>query len=174
MILISTKFDKKIYFCQIYDKQQRLISSYFLNKMIYIPYNIFFNYSYFFGFLLLEIKLVKSFLAVYFKQLFNLKKNIYTSTLQLRGLGHKIYFYKTSLYFLLGYSHIIKVNLPKDIKIQVSGNSTLTIEGKHFSTLKRISSLIQNLKIPDIYKGKGISFKDKVLNLKSSNKKSKK
>ena len=89
--------------------------------------------------------------------------------LRLIGVGYKISILKNKILFRLGWSHDylflfnnekIKIIQPKQ-KIPF-----FIIFGISLNYISYISSLIRNLKKPDVYKGKGICFDKEILKLK--------
>ena len=111
--------------------------------------------------------------------LFNLNfwlKNIvrlYRQTLFLKGLGFKASFSeeKNILLLKLGYSHISSVVIPTErILVKVNKNSII-VEGFDPVEVGNFAGGIRRLKFPDIYKGKGIWYKNEVKTLKELKKK---
>lgn len=88
----------------------------------------------------------------------------------LKGLGLKVKIYKINgnkfLELKLGFSHLIKVIVPKYIYIKV--NKTLIfISAKNKALLGNFLYHIHNLKKPNAYKGKGIWYKNEIKVLKA-------
>ena len=76
--------------------------------------------------------------------------------LKLEGVGFKYRFLKKNLFLVLGYSHILKVNLCNNIKIRLIKNKTLIIYTIDLFLMNRYIYLLKSLKSLNIYKGKGI------------------
>lgn len=96
----------------------------------------------------------------------NLKKK-----LDLVGLGYKVIRSKFYLKFKLGYSHIIRVMIPKEIK-RFSGNKKkICMESVDKIKLGNFLQKIFRLRSYDCYKGKGLSFSNKTKKLKQFKKK---
>lgn len=113
------------------------------------------------------------------KFLFNLNfwlKNItrlYRQTLFLKGLGFKASFSedKNTLLLKLGFSHLSYITIPIErILVKLNKNSVI-IEGFDSVEVGNFASGIRRLKFPDIYKGKGIWYKNEVKTLKELKKK---
>jgi len=88
--------------------------------------------------------------------------------LLLKGLGFRVGVSEDSefLDLKLGYSHNIKIPVPKEhIKVNVDKNH-LTVEGFDKILVGNFSNQIRNLKYPDSYKGKGFWYKDEIKVLK--------
>ncbi len=98
--------------------------------------------------------------------------NLFAKSLILKGIGYKAeYNIETFVLTLsLGYSHPVKINIPKDIFIKVSDSVNIRIEGVSKYKVGQISSNIRNKRIPDNYKGNGIRYINEILKLKSPKK----
>jgi len=86
----------------------------------------------------------------------------------LKGLGFRLGV-SEDLNFLelkLGYSHTLKIRIPKNyITVKIDKNY-LNIEGFDKTKVGNFSNQIRNLKYPDSYKGKGFWYKDEIRVLK--------
>lgn len=108
---------------------------------------------------------------IYIIELF-LKKNIYPYTKKLifKGLGLKSSIKDNILELKLGYSNIIRIEIPVNkIYIKIFKNN-LIISSNNLSYLGAFVYKIKKLKMPNIYKGKGIWYKHEKLKLKPINK----
>lgn len=103
-------------------------------------------------------------LLFYIIKSFNKK---YKKILIIKGLGMRIkYLLKTnSLELKLGFTNLIYVSVPLNLKIYKNKN-LLTIEGSDHSLVGNYAYLIQSLRYPDSYKGKGIWYKNQNYKLK--------
>lgn len=95
----------------------------------------------------------------------------YRLELWIKGVGFKFKLFKpntniTYLKLSLGFSHILLIQLPKTVFLQLIGKKKLFFKGLSLQTLTQIISFIQKYKSPDPYKGKGLNFKYKVKLLK--------
>ena len=104
-------------------------------------------------------------LLFYIIKSFNKK---YKKILIIKGLGMRIkYLVKTNtLELKLGFSNLIYVFVPLTLKIYKNKN-LLTIEGSNPSLVGNYAYLIQSLRYPDSYKGKGIWYKNQNYKLKT-------
>ena len=94
-------------------------------------------------------------------------EKVYTKKLVLKGLGLKVTAIREGLIELkLGFSHIISVSIPTEIKLSIVKN-TLILESFNNIILGNFAASIKNFKTPDSYKGKGICYKNEVLLLKA-------
>jgi ribosomal protein L6P/L9E len=87
----------------------------------------------------------------------------------LKGLGYKCFFSddKKSLIFKIGYSHLISVVIPKTITSVIIEKTFIVIEGLDSIILGNFCKKIKELKPLDIYKGKGIRYKNDFIKLKA-------
>lgn len=71
----------------------------------------------------------------------------------------------------LGFSHFIFVKIPKTIKLFLPKKTLIILQSKNEQFLKQFCWKICSMRFPDIYKGKGIKFKNQILLLKPIKKK---
>ena len=91
---------------------------------------------------------------------------LFVKKLVLKGLGLKVSLLnKHTLEFKLGYSHLIKVILPININITIMKN-ILILESSNAVLLGNEAFKIKKLRFPNMYKGKGICYKNEKLVLK--------
>ena len=90
------------------------------------------------------------------------------------GVGYKVNIIKenanTLLEFRLGFSHLIRINVPKYIYVFSTKFTELSLLGIDKNAVTQFAAQIRNLKKPDVYKGKGIRFKNEVLVLREGKK----
>lgn len=71
----------------------------------------------------------------------------------------------------LGFSHYIYIKIPKYIKIKAPKKNLLILKSSNDHLLKEFGLRICSFRLPDVYKGKGISRKNQILILKEGKKK---
>lgn len=98
-------------------------------------------------------------------------KDKYFKKLLLVGVGYKAILVYNFLYLYIGYSHPVLYKIPQDIELSVSSFVEITISGFDKNRVSQISSIIKKIKIPDVYKGKGIKYLNEVLKFKEIKKK---
>jgi large subunit ribosomal protein L6 len=95
----------------------------------------------------------------------------YTKQLEMVGVGYKCEAKGQNLELSLGFSHLVVVNLPKEI-----GVATETVKGKNPTIrltcmdkqlIGHVAAKIRSLRTPEPYKGKGIRFSDEVVRRKA-------
>jgi large subunit ribosomal protein L6 len=80
----------------------------------------------------------------------------YKTYLNLVGLGYSIELKeKNKLLLKLGYSHKVEINIPKTLNLIILKRS-LKLFGVNLVEVNHFAKLLQDLKYPDIYKGKGL------------------
>src|ERR1051325_9702208 len=90
---------------------------------------------------------------------------------ELVGVGHKATTQGQTLDLVLGYSHHVVFELPKEIKVgarQDKGqNPIITLESYDKQLLGQVAAKIRSLRTPEPYKGKGIKFVNEQLRRKA-------
>ena len=85
-------------------------------------------------------------------------------TLVLKGVGYRAAVDQSEITLNLGYSHPVKIEIPKSITIEVIQNTTINIKSCDKELLGLFASKIRSWRRPEPYKGKGILYKnEKVL-----------
>jgi len=99
-------------------------------------------------------------------------------SLEIRGIGYRVVLKdvenfsnekirtKQKLVLKLGYSHDIEMVLPTNVRAFCPKPTMLAIYGVDFQFLNQICAKIKNFKKPEVYKGKGIRFKDEEIQLR--------
>jgi|SRR3989344_2960251 len=85
------------------------------------------------------------------------------------GIGFKAEVKGDVLQLNLGFSHMIKVNIPKDLKV-TSEKNIITVSGVNKETVGQFTAQVRALKKPEPYKGKGIRYIDEVIRRKQGKK----
>ena len=79
---------------------------------------------------------------------------------------------KNVLLFKFGFSHFFQKKLDSDISVKINKKkSTIILRSLNVNKLGTFCSQIKRMKIPDIYKGKGVWFKNEKPNFKVVKKK---
>jgi len=87
----------------------------------------------------------------------------------IEGVGFKAEVKGVELILNIGFSHQVKVQIPKDLKV-VSEKGTITISGINAEQVGQFSAKVRDLKKPEPYKGKGIHYSDEVIRRKQGKK----
>ena len=79
-------------------------------------------------------------------------------TLVLKGVGYRAAVQGKEIVLNLGYSHPVKIEIPKDISVEVAQNTTLNLKSCDKELLGLFASNIRAWRRPEPYKGKGILY----------------
>lgn len=81
-------------------------------------------------------------------------------TLILKGVGYRAVVQGNEIVLNLGYSHPVKIKIPKEISVEVVQNTTINLKSCDKELLGLFASNIRSWRQPEPYKGKGILYKD--------------
>lgn len=95
----------------------------------------------------------------------------YTINQELVGVGYRASNQGQMLDLVLGHSHHVVFELPKEIKVSTKtergSNPTITLESHDKQLIGAVAAKIRSLRAPEPYKGKGIKFTGEVLRKKA-------
>jgi large subunit ribosomal protein L6 len=89
----------------------------------------------------------------------------YQKKLNLEGVGFRVESQGTNLVFSLGFSHPVKIPVPKEIKATIEKN-TITLASPDKDLVGQFAAIIVAQKKPEPYKGKGILYEGQVIKRK--------
>ena len=81
-------------------------------------------------------------------------------TLLLKGVGYRAAAQGNELVLNLGYSHPVKIEIPKEISVEVVQNTTINLKSCNKELLGLFAANIRAWRKPEPYKGKGILYKN--------------
>ena len=81
-------------------------------------------------------------------------------TLILKGVGYRAVVQGNEIVLNLGYSHPVKIKIPKEISVEVVQNTTINLKSCDKELLGLFAANIRSWRQPEPYKGKGILYKD--------------
>ena len=90
----------------------------------------------------------------------------FSKTLEVIGVGYKVAVSGSSIELSVGYSHPVKMDLPKELDAKVEGNK-LTISGADKQLVGEMAARIRRVRPPEPYKGKGIKYSDEIIRRKA-------
>jgi large subunit ribosomal protein L6 len=93
----------------------------------------------------------------------------YVIKLLIEGVGFKSELQGTTLVMNLGFSHQVKMELPKGITCKVE-KGEITISGIDKEVVGQFAAVVRSKKKPEPYKGKGIRYSDEVVRRKEGKK----
>ena len=82
----------------------------------------------------------------------------FTKQLEVEGVGFRAAVQGSNLNLSLGFSHPITFPIPKDIKITVTDNTKIRIEGVDKKLVGQVAADIRRFYPPEPYKGKGVRY----------------
>ncbi len=82
--------------------------------------------------------------------------------LEINGVGYRAAVKGNVLELLLGFSHPINYNIPKDITITVEKN-LITVKGDDKQLVGQVAADIRSFRPPEPYKGKGVKYVDETI-----------
>jgi large subunit ribosomal protein L6 len=95
----------------------------------------------------------------------------FVKNLEVNGVGYRAAVNDGILTLQLGYSHDIKLAIPKDIEVKCSKPTEISISGIDKQKVGQFASEIRSFRKPEPYKGKGIKYADEVIRRKEGKKK---
>ncbi|MBL7661762.1 50S ribosomal protein L6 [bacterium] len=120
-----------------------------------------------------DVKTVRAFHGMERALVNNMVKGVsegFSKELQLIGVGYRADQKGNTFNFALGYSHPVDFPLPAGIKgsvIKDNRDTYVKVEGADRQLVGQIAAQIRSLRAPEVYKGKGIRYKDEVISLKA-------
>ena len=79
--------------------------------------------------------------------------------LEIFGVGYKVAIKGNILNLLLGFSHPIDLEIPKDINVSIPKNNQVIVEGIDKQKVGQFAAKIRSFKKAEPYKGKGVKYK---------------
>jgi len=93
----------------------------------------------------------------------------YEKKLQIEGLGYKAEIEGENLILRVGFSHLVKFEPPKGIKLAVDKN-IITVSGISKELVGQVAAKIRKIRPPESYKGKGIRYLGEIVKIKPGKK----
>ena len=82
----------------------------------------------------------------------------FTKILEIQGVGYKAEAKPYGVNLIVGYSHPVKYEAPKGIKISVENNTLVKVEGADKEIVGQVAAELRLVRPPEPYKGKGIRY----------------
>ncbi|HKL16863.1 MAG TPA: 50S ribosomal protein L6 [Patescibacteria group bacterium] len=89
--------------------------------------------------------------------------------LEMVGVGYKANVKGDTLVLSVGFSHDVSFKIPENIEITAK-KTDITIEGIDKQRVNQIAAEIRSIRKPEPYKGKGIKYKDEIIQRKAGKK----
>lgn len=97
----------------------------------------------------------------------------YTKELEIVGVGYRFNVQGNTLVINAGYSHPVKMEVPKGISVKQISNTEIELSGIDKIALGEFAANIRKVRAPEPYKGKGIKYKNEHIRRKEGKKASK-
>jgi large subunit ribosomal protein L6 len=94
-------------------------------------------------------------------------KQGYQKSLEIMGVGYRAQAQGGGLTFTVGYAHPVSLDLPKGVEVAVDKQTVISLKGIDKRVVSQAAAKIRSLKIPDVYKQKGIKYSGEVLRKKA-------
>jgi large subunit ribosomal protein L6 len=91
----------------------------------------------------------------------------YEKELHIEGVGYRATVAGSILNLTLGYSHPVEFAIPKGITITVDAQTEVKVSGTDKELVGQVAANIRFLREPEVYRGKGVRYKDEVIRRKA-------
>ena len=98
-------------------------------------------------------------------------KEGYKENLEIQGVGYRCAMQGNTLVLQLGFSHEVRFDVPQGIKITVTDQTKILIEGIDKQAVGQTAAKIRSFEKPEPYKGKGIRYAGEYVFMKEGKKK---
>jgi large subunit ribosomal protein L6 len=98
-------------------------------------------------------------------------KDGYKESLEIQGVGLRAAMQGNTLVMQLGFSHEVRYDIPAGIKVAVTDQTKIAIEGIDKQAVGQAAAKIRSFKKPEPYKGKGIRYTGEYVMIKEGKKK---
>ena len=82
----------------------------------------------------------------------------FSRALEIQGVGYKAEAKPYGVNLIVGFSHPVKYEAPKGIKISVENNTVVKIEGADKEIVGQVAAELRAVRPPEPYKGKGVRY----------------
>jgi len=82
----------------------------------------------------------------------------FAKTLEIQGVGYKAEPKPFGVQLVVGFSHPVPYHAPQGIKITVTNNTLVKVEGIDKELVGQVAAELRNVRPPEPYKGKGIRY----------------
>lgn len=90
----------------------------------------------------------------------------WSKNLELQGVGFRAQGGGDNLTLNVGFSHPVSLKTPEGINFEVTDNTKIKVSGIDKQLVGQTAANIRKIKIPDVYKGKGIRFEGEYIRRK--------
>lgn len=91
----------------------------------------------------------------------------FQKNLEVMGVGYRVQTQGSELSFTVGYAHPISLKLPDGVEASVDKQTSILLKGIDKRKVTLVAAQIRSMKIPDVYKQKGIKYVGEILRKKA-------
>ncbi len=91
--------------------------------------------------------------------------------MEIVGVGYRGALQGNKLTLNLGLSHVVEIEIPKNISIKMEGNTKFTISSADKQKLGEFAAMVRSKRPPEPFKGKGIRYSNEFILRKEGKKK---
>ena len=95
----------------------------------------------------------------------------FTKQLQLRGVGYRARVAGSGIDLTLGLSHPVHIEPLPGVKLEVASQTEVRVKGANRQQVGQMAAQIRKLRLPSVYRDKGIRYVDEQVRRKESSKK---
>lgn len=89
--------------------------------------------------------------------------------LEVEGVGYRVEVQGQELVLNIGYSHSVKLDIPKDLSVKTEKN-TVIVSGLDKESVGKFAALVRFQRKPNVYKGNGVRYSDEIIRRKAGKK----
>lgn len=93
--------------------------------------------------------------------------NSWSKNLELIGVGFRAQASGDKIVLNVGYSHPVEISAPEGISFEVSDNTKIKVVGVDKQLVGQTAANIKKVRVPDVYKGKGIRYEGEYIRKKA-------
>jgi large subunit ribosomal protein L6 len=89
----------------------------------------------------------------------------YETRLEIQGVGFRAQLASGCLLLYVGYNNKVpeRFPIPKGVEVKVEGNTAIVVSGNDKQLVGQVAAQIRQVRLPDVYKGKGIRYHGEVV-----------
>lgn len=91
---------------------------------------------------------------------------LWSKDLELVGVGFRAQTSGEKLTLNVGYSHPVEITAPEGVTFAVADNTKIKVSGINKQLVGQIAANIKQVRVPDVYKGKGIRYQGEYIKKK--------
>ena len=92
---------------------------------------------------------------------------LFEKELHIEGVGYRAAVAGKKLNLTLGYSHPVEFDIPEGITIAVEAQTEIKVTGMDKQLVGQVAANIRFLRKPEVYRGKGVRYKNEVIRRKA-------